>query len=178
MRRSQRNPIFGLRSSGREKHRVAFDDSDLYFGLTGFDWEPLRHVPGRSLRGLQFPAQLQAGNALQVACRHVERDGPRLIAELAGLHHRSFADAEPLAAVLAGVRHGWTRRAEPVIGRSAVRGNRSVLAADPLEPLLGYRVVRKLAQQLDDRDTLAIRLLPALRRMGNGLARNPPSPGR
>jgi len=39
VRGSQRNPIFGLRSSVREKLRVAFDDSDLYFGLTGFDWE-------------------------------------------------------------------------------------------------------------------------------------------
>ena len=127
--------------------------------------DSLEHVPCGLLRDAQLAMQLHAGDPLDVGRRHVERNSPCLIAELAGLHDRSLADAEPLAAVLAGVRHGRMGRAMSVVAGTAVRAGRPVLPAQFLKPPFRRRVVRELVKQLDDRDSLAVRPPRPLRRM-------------
>ena len=71
---------------------------------------PLDKKPGGFLRHAEFAVNLHTRNALQIRCRHVDRDGPLPQRDLAGFHRRSLTYGEVLPAVAAPAIHGLVRR--------------------------------------------------------------------
>ena len=128
------------------------------FGLLKRLPQPVRQMPGRLLRHFEIPMQFHRRHALEARRHQIDRDRPRLVAELRALHDVSHLEAEPrlAVAVATAVRHRLVPDISLDVEGATARAVRAVRPDLRFEPPLGRGIVREHLHELLETDAFAV----------------------